>query len=177
MFFVVYIRRFIYKFLNVCPFDYTAVAGSGKVGPVNQVNHTSWAAVVTPTHRPKSVPNRCVIELFVVLFVLSLCPFGISVSVGAFVIGVSSLPFSLIMICECVRSCKFYPKLRLAVTNGNSARSTSTHIRPSICYGGSDIFSSEISGKLPKIETSNFIFSRTADRGEILLDKFEDQAQ
>ena len=28
---MVYIRRFIYKFLNVCPFDYTAVAGSGKV--------------------------------------------------------------------------------------------------------------------------------------------------
>ena len=26
-------RRFIYKFLNVCPFDYTAVAVSGKVGP------------------------------------------------------------------------------------------------------------------------------------------------
>ena len=25
----VYIRRFIYKFLNVCPFDYTAVAGNG----------------------------------------------------------------------------------------------------------------------------------------------------
>ena len=31
--FVVYIRRFIYKFLNVCTFDYTAVAVSGKVGP------------------------------------------------------------------------------------------------------------------------------------------------
>ena len=62
--FVVYIRRFIYKFLNVCPFDYTAVAGNGKVGPVNQVNHTSWVAVVTPTDRPKSVRNRCVIELF-----------------------------------------------------------------------------------------------------------------
>ena len=31
--FVVYIRRFIYKFLNVCPFDYTAIAVSGKVGP------------------------------------------------------------------------------------------------------------------------------------------------
>ena len=31
--FVVFIRRFIYKFLNVCPFDYTAVAVSGKVGP------------------------------------------------------------------------------------------------------------------------------------------------
>ena len=61
--FVVYIRWFIYKFLNVCPFDYTAVAGSGKVGPVNQVNYTSWVAIVTPTDRPKSVRNRSVIEL------------------------------------------------------------------------------------------------------------------
>ena len=62
--FVVYIRRFIYKCFNVCPFDYTAVAGSGNVVPVNQVNHTSWVAVVTPIDRPKSVRNRCVIELF-----------------------------------------------------------------------------------------------------------------
>ena len=53
--FVVYITRFIYKFLNVCPFDYTAVAGSGKVGPVNQVNHTSWVAVVSQTDRPTFV--------------------------------------------------------------------------------------------------------------------------
>ena len=59
--FVVYIRRFIYKFLNVCPFDYTAVAGSGKVGPVNQVSHTSWVVLVSPTDRPKSVRSRCVI--------------------------------------------------------------------------------------------------------------------
>ena len=44
-------------------------------------------AVVTPTDRPKSVRNRCVIELFVALFVLSLCPFDISVCVGAFVTG------------------------------------------------------------------------------------------
>ena len=62
--FVVYIRSFIYKFLNVCPFDYTAVAGSRKVRPVNQVNHTSWVDVVTPTDRPKSVRNRYVIKLF-----------------------------------------------------------------------------------------------------------------
>ena len=48
----------------MCPFDYTAVAGSEKVGPVNQVNHTNWVAVVTPTDRPKSVRNRCLIELF-----------------------------------------------------------------------------------------------------------------
>ena len=62
-----------YKFWNVCPFDYTAVAGSGKVGPVNQVNHTSWVAVVTPTDRPKSVRNRCVIELFFeVVYVVTL---------------------------------------------------------------------------------------------------------
>ena len=27
-------------------------------------NHTSWVAVVTPTDRPKSVRNRCLIELF-----------------------------------------------------------------------------------------------------------------
>ena len=62
--FDVYIRRFIYKFLNVFSFDYTAVAGCGKAGPVNQVNHTSWVAVVTPTDHPKSVSNRCLIELF-----------------------------------------------------------------------------------------------------------------
>ena len=43
--------------------------------PVNQVNHTSWAAVVTPTDRLKSVHNCCLIELFVALFVLSRCPF------------------------------------------------------------------------------------------------------
>ena len=43
-------------------------------------------AVVTPTDRPKSVRNRCVIELFVALFVLSLCPFDISAGVGVFVI-------------------------------------------------------------------------------------------
>ena len=64
-----------------------AVAGSGKVGPVNQVNHTSWVAVVTPTDRPKSVRNRCLIELFVALFVFLICPFDISVGVGDFVIG------------------------------------------------------------------------------------------
>ena len=73
----------------MCPFDYTAVAESGKVGPVNQVNHTSWVAVVTPTDRPKSVRKRCVIEHFCGIFVLSLCPFDISVGVGAFVMGLS----------------------------------------------------------------------------------------
>ena len=52
---------------------------------------TSWVAVVTRTDRPKSVRNRCVIELFVALFVLSLCPFDISAGVGDFVIGLSQI--------------------------------------------------------------------------------------
>ena len=56
-----------------------------------QVNHTSWVAVVTPTDRPKSVRNCCLIELFVALFVLSLCPFDISVGVRAFVIGLGQI--------------------------------------------------------------------------------------
>ena len=58
--FDVYIRRFIYKFLNVCPFDYTAVAGSGKVGPVNQVNHTNRMDVVCChlIDRLQSVPRE-----------------------------------------------------------------------------------------------------------------------
>ena len=41
-----------------------AVAGIGKVGPVNQVNNTSWVAIFTQTDRPKSVRNHSVIELF-----------------------------------------------------------------------------------------------------------------
>ena len=48
----------------MCPFDYTAVAGSWKVRPVNEVNHTSWVTVVTHTDRPKPGRYRCVIELF-----------------------------------------------------------------------------------------------------------------
>ena len=55
------------------------------------VNHTSWVAVVTPTDCPKSVRNCCLIELFVALFMLSLCPFDISVGIGAFVIGLGQI--------------------------------------------------------------------------------------
>ena len=32
--------------------------------PVKPVNHTSWVALVTPTDRPKSVRNRCLIDFF-----------------------------------------------------------------------------------------------------------------
>ena len=54
-------------------------------------------AVVTLTDRPKSVRNRCVIELFVSLFVLSLCPFDMSAIVWAFVIGLSHNSSFLVM--------------------------------------------------------------------------------
>ena len=98
------------KKLNVCPFDYTTVAGSGKVGPVNQVNYTSWVAIVTPTDRPKSVRNRSVMELFCGVVCVVILPFDISVDVGAFVIGLSqissffSLTLSRLQICRTQQS-------------------------------------------------------------------------
>ena len=36
----------------------------GRLSARKPVNHTSWATIVTPTDRPKSVRNRCVIEVF-----------------------------------------------------------------------------------------------------------------
>ena len=47
--------------------------------------------VFTPIDRPMSVRNRCEIELFGGVFVLSLCPFDISVGIGVFVIGLSQI--------------------------------------------------------------------------------------
>ena len=46
-------------------------------------------AVAAPTDRPKSIRNRCVSEVFGGFFVLSRCFLDFSVSVGAFVIGLS----------------------------------------------------------------------------------------
>ena len=43
-----------------------------------------WVANVTPTDRPKSVRNRCVIEVLVAC-VLSCCFWGFPVGVGVFV--------------------------------------------------------------------------------------------
>ena len=50
-------------------FSLVANNGDGAVVAVkmvldNRFNHTSWVGVVTPTDRPKSVPNRFVIEVF-----------------------------------------------------------------------------------------------------------------
>ena len=53
-------------------------------------------AIVTPADRPKLVRNRCVIEVFGGVFVLSRCFSDLSVGVGAFVIGLSQISsFSL----------------------------------------------------------------------------------
>ena len=48
------------------------VVGDGEVLVVNQVNHTSSMADITPTSCPKLVCNSCVIVLFGGVFVLSL---------------------------------------------------------------------------------------------------------
>ena len=40
-----------------------------------QWSHTSWVTVVTPIDRPKSVRNRCVIELFVAFVCVVTLPF------------------------------------------------------------------------------------------------------
>ena len=86
------IRRIIYKFLNVCPFHYTAVAVSRKMcASVNRFNHTSGVTVVTHTDRPKSVRNRCVIEVFGGFFMMWRCYLDFSVGVWAFVIGLSQI--------------------------------------------------------------------------------------
>ena len=65
------IMRITYNFLNMCPFDYTAVPVSGKVvrSKTGFTTHTSGVAVVTPTDRPKSVRNRCLIKVLGSVFV------------------------------------------------------------------------------------------------------------
>ena len=47
--------------------------------------------VVTLSDRPKSVRNRCVMERFGDVFVLSCWPFDIFVGIRAFVIGLSQI--------------------------------------------------------------------------------------
>ena len=58
---------------------------------VNRFNHTSGMTAVTPTDLPKSVRNRCVIEVFGSVFYVVTLLFYVSVDVGAFVIGLSQI--------------------------------------------------------------------------------------
>ena len=54
-------------------------------------NNTSGVTAVTPTDRSKSVRNRYVIEVCEGVFMLLQCFMDFSVSVGAFVIGLSQI--------------------------------------------------------------------------------------
>ena len=55
-------------------------------------------AIDTPTDRTKSVGNRCVIEVFDGVFVLSHCFLDWSVGVGDFVIGLSQISSFFLLI-------------------------------------------------------------------------------
>ena len=68
------------------PFEFRASLGTSILPSINRFNHTSWLTVVTPTDRPKPIRNRCVIEDFGGIFVLSLCFLDFSVSVRVFAI-------------------------------------------------------------------------------------------
>ena len=59
---------------------------------VNRFIHISLMAVVTPTDHPKSVPNRCVIQLLMAFLCCDVA-LDFSVGVGAFVIGLSQISF------------------------------------------------------------------------------------
>ena len=77
----------------MCPFDYTAFAVSGKVGiPLTGLT-TPVGLLVTPTDRPKSVRNRCVIEFFGGVSVCCPLVFEFSVGIGGFVIGLGQISF------------------------------------------------------------------------------------
>ena len=55
------------------------------------LKHTNWIAVATPIHHPKSVRNRCVIEVFCCFFCVVTSVFEFSVGIGHFVIGLSQI--------------------------------------------------------------------------------------
>ena len=62
--------------------------------PETSITQRLWTNIgrsVGVTGRPKSVRNRCVIEVFGGVFVFSRCFLGFSVSVGAFVVGLRQI--------------------------------------------------------------------------------------
>ena len=82
----------------MCPFDHTAVVVSGKVEILLTGLTTPVGCCLPPTDRPKSFRNRCVIEVFGGVFVLSRCFLDFSVGVGAFVIGLESDIFLFLLV-------------------------------------------------------------------------------
>ena len=75
--------------------------GVGRFGFRSSDNQTKWVAISTPTDTPKSVRKRCVIELLMTIFLLSLCLVVFSVGKGTFVKGSGHLSaFSQGQICS-----------------------------------------------------------------------------
>ena len=66
------VRRISNSFLNVSFWIHIFCGYWAGWDPVNRFKHTSWMAEVTPTVRPKSVRNHCVIEVFGGVFMLYL---------------------------------------------------------------------------------------------------------
>ena len=88
----VYIRRIIYKFVNVCTFDSHDCCGLLEGWAlVNRFNHTSGVIAVNPTDRPKSVRNHCVIDVFGDVFMLSRCVLDFLCGCRGFVTGLSQI--------------------------------------------------------------------------------------
>ena len=79
------------EILNVCLFGYTTFAVSRKVRIpfTGLTTPVGWLSLLQLT--VLSVHNRCVIEVFGGVFVLSRCFLDFSVGVGAFVIGMSRI--------------------------------------------------------------------------------------
>ena len=88
-----FIRRIIHSFKCVS-FWLNIFCGKWEGwDPVNRFMHIRSVAVVTPTYRPKSVRNRCVIEVFGCVFVLSLYFYDFNVDEGALVIRLSQISY------------------------------------------------------------------------------------
>ena len=76
-------------------------------------------AIVTPTDRRESVRDRCVIEVFGGVFVLSRCFLDFSVGVGAFVIGQSQISFFFSLLVWSLSDILYtlYPYFTIRMTN------------------------------------------------------------
>ena len=94
--------RIIYKFLNVCSFDYTAFAVSGKVGPVNRLTTPIDLLVIQLTVLSR-YRNCCVIEYFCdVVYVILLVVVAAVVDLPYVGVRTPLFPFQYLVTCSVV---------------------------------------------------------------------------
>ena len=98
--YLAFIRRISYKFFKWVSYWLHSGYWEG-LDPMNRFNHTGWVAIVTRTvaDRSKSVRNRCEIEVFGCVFVLSHCCLSFSACVGSFVIWLSQISSFFSLVC------------------------------------------------------------------------------